>query len=72
MITKDNLVKGGRYNWRGQNERLVYMGRHIYRDDHRPWYQFALVESPSEIWCEVLETDFQHFEETAQPEGAQS
>ena len=48
---------GGRYNWRGQTERLVYVGR------SGVWYQFAKVESHA-VWCEVLEIDLVNIEES--------
>jgi len=53
-----NLKTGGFYNWKGQPERLVYLGR------SRGWHQFSKVDSPERIWCEVLETDLAYFEET--------
>lgn len=55
---------GGRYNWRGQSERLAYMGVRHYPGDRRNWHQFEKVEEPGVVWCEVLDTDLVHFEET--------
>lgn len=63
MVGKD-LVRGERYNWIGQPERLVYMGTKHYPGDRRTWFQFALIEKPHEVWCEVLEEDLQSFEKT--------
>lgn len=57
MVGKD-LVRGEHYNWVHQPERLVYLGK------SRSWYQFALIEKPHEVWCEVLEEDIQSFEKT--------
>ena len=57
-----NLVIGGKYNWRHQKERLVYRG--VALSNGCWWYQFALVDSPSVVWCEVREADLKHFEET--------
>ena len=54
------LEKGKRYNWVGQKERLVYLGR------HRSWHQFALVGT-TDVWCEVLESDMHMLEETKDP-----
>lgn len=54
------LVIGGRYNWKNQGDRLVYMGK------ERSWHQFALVAQPRKIWCEVLDADLHMLEETAQ------
>jgi hypothetical protein len=57
-VTKDNLVRGGKYNWKWQPERLVYL-RQV-----GAWYQFALTSNPEKIWCEVLAEDLEMFEET--------
>lgn len=51
---------GDRYNWKNQPERLVYMGR------NGVWHQFAKVESPEEVWCEVLTSDLHMLEPTPQ------
>jgi hypothetical protein len=56
-----NLVIGGKYNWRYQKERLVYLGK---EHSNGWWHQFALVDSPSVVWCEVRESDLASFEET--------
>jgi hypothetical protein len=56
--------RGGRYNWRGQPERLTYIGTKHYPGDRRTWYQFELVDKPGKVWCEVLESDLECFEET--------
>ena len=41
---------GGKYKWKGQSERLVYIG---YNYDGGWWHQFALAQSPDVVWCEV-------------------
>ncbi len=56
---------GGKYNWIGQSERLIFLGR--YYSVNRYWNQFAKVESPSEVWCEVLDIDLHMIEETIEP-----
>lgn len=53
---------GGKYNWMGQPERLVYLGEYIGRDGH--WHQFAKVDEPNKVWCEVVRADLSRFEET--------
>jgi len=58
------LTRGGKYNWKNQSERLIYLGRRHYPNDRRFWYQFAKVEQPDVVWCEVLESDLAFFEET--------
>jgi hypothetical protein len=57
-----NFKIGGKYNWKGQPERLVYMGRNWSGNGY--WNQFAKVEYPTIVWCEVLDADLKHFEET--------
>lgn len=54
------MIIGGRYNWKNQKERLYYIGR------SGVWHQFVKVESPSIVWCEVLEEDLHMLEETIQ------
>lgn len=62
-----NLVKGGKYNWKNQPERLVYLGK------KGSWHQFAKIEYPdtdpeqgypNQVWCEVLDGDLHMLEET--------
>ena len=55
-VTKDNIKVEGRYNWKYQPERLIYMGKVGH------WHQFAKVESPSKVWCEVIDNDLKMFE----------
>ena len=52
------FVIGGKYNWVNQPERLVYIGKNGY------WHQFAKIESPTTVWCEVTSSDLSCFEET--------
>lgn len=53
---------GGRYNWIGQQERLVYIGRKWSGNGY--WNQFAKVEYPEIVWCEVLDSDLKMIEKT--------
>ena len=65
-MTKTEMKLGGRYNWKGQPERLVYVG---FIRDHLTcpgWFQFAPVDNPNDIWCEVREADLGMLEETKQ------
>lgn len=64
ILTATTLKVGGKYNWRNQPERLIYMGRQVYRGDYRFWHQFAKVDEPDAVWCEVLAEDLSSFEET--------
>jgi len=61
------MVKGGRYNWKYQKERLVYLGRN--RSGNGFWHQFAKVEVPTVVWCEVVDADLHMIEKTPQPVG---
>lgn len=59
MIAADMKYKG-RYNWRSQPERLVYIGK------KGNWHQFIKVGSLSGgVWCEILDEDLHMIEETA-------
>lgn len=53
---------GGRYNWKNQSERLVYMGHHWSGNGY--WHQFSKVNEPGKVWCEVLTSDLHMLEET--------
>ena len=64
--TKDNMLIGGHYNWQGQPERLVYLGRNFSGRGY--WHQFALVEQPHLVWSEVLDSELHMLEVSAQPE----
>lgn len=57
------MIIGGKYNWYGQKERLVYLGK------GGSWNQFAKIESPDVVWCEVLDRDLHMLEETKGPKG---
>lgn len=57
---------GGKYNWKGQPERLVYLGIKHYPDNGF-WFQFAKVDEPDKVWSEVREADLAMFEETVEP-----
>ena len=60
---KPHMKIGGRYNWRGQEERLVYLGKNWSGNGY--WHQFALTSNPDEVWCETLDFELESFEETS-------
>lgn len=53
---------GHRYNWKGQPERLVYLGKNWSGNGY--WHQFAKVGSEPEVWCEVQDSDLHMIEKT--------
>lgn len=53
---------GGRYNWKDQSERLVYMGRNWSSSGY--WHQFSKVDEPGAVWCEVQDDQLSSFEAT--------
>jgi len=65
-MSKDNndikLVRGGKYNFKHQPERLKYIGL------ERNWHQFELVGKQG-VWCELLDTDLHMIEETKDNNG---
>jgi hypothetical protein len=42
------LELNGKYNFKNQPERLVYLGKNFSGNGY--WHQFAKVESPCEVW----------------------
>lgn len=61
-LTVEALKLGGRYNWKNQEERLVYIGMCEPKDGR--WHQFEEVYNPGEVWCQVLDSDLHKLEET--------
>lgn len=59
---RSSMHVGGKYNWKGQPERLIYIGHNYSGNGY--WHQFAKVESPEVIWCEVLTSDLDKIELT--------
>lgn len=60
-----DLKVGNRYNWINQAERLVYMG--LCEPRNGRWHQFAKVDTPNVVWCEVHPSDLHRIEETLPP-----
>lgn len=56
------MIKGDRYNWKNQPERLIYLGKNWSGNGY--WHQFALVACPNKVWCEVTESQLDGFERT--------
>lgn len=68
---RDNARKkamkiGGKYNWIGQRERLVYIGKNWSGNGY--WHQFEKVDELGTVWCEVLDVDLHMIEETPNAE----
>ena len=59
-MTEQDLIRGEKYNWKSQPERLVYIGK----DWTGQWHRFGKVETPHLIWCEVLSGDLPMMERT--------
>lgn len=57
-MTSAGMKVGGRYNWKYQKERLIYVGK------ERCWHRFKMVGDPRPVWCEVLDEDLHMIEET--------
>lgn len=64
-IGAGTMQVGGRYKWKHQDERLVYLG--VEWSGDRFWHQFALVIDPGEVWCEVPSSDLHLFELDTRP-----
>jgi hypothetical protein len=63
-----NFKIGGKYNWIGQLERLVYLGHNWSGNGY--WHQFEKVDAPGKVWCEVQTADLCRFEETVTLESS--
>lgn len=61
-VTELKMKIGGRYNWKGQPERLIFLGRNWSGNGY--WNQFARVDLQEKVWCEVLDSDLDMFEES--------
>jgi len=57
-LKPSDLVRGGEYNWRYQNDKLIYLGK------KGSWHQFKKIGDPRPVWCEVLDDDIASFEVT--------
>lgn len=57
-LKPSDLVVGGNYNWRYQNDKLIYLGK------KGAWHQFKKIGDSRPVWCEVLDEDICCFEET--------
>lgn len=58
------MIIGEKYNWRNQPERLVYLGHNFSGNGY--WHQFAKVDEPEIVWCEVLTSDLPMLEPTVE------
>jgi hypothetical protein len=63
-LVPQDLKVCGRYNWRDQPERLMYLGVHHDHSFCRGWYQFAKMDNPQEVWCEVRAEELKRLEES--------
>lgn len=69
-LTPAAMKHGGRYNWKGQPDRLIYLGRNWSGNGY--WHQFKKIGDPREVWCEVVDADLPGLEETSEPADHQS
>jgi len=59
---RTQMKVGGKYNWKGQKERLVYLGYQWSGNGY--WHQFEKVGEPGKVWCKVLDSDLTMIEKT--------
>ena len=62
MLTTLSMAPGLRCNWKGQPERLIYLGHNWSGNGY--WHQFAKIEDPTRVWCEILDSELHMLEET--------
>jgi hypothetical protein len=53
---------GGKYNWKYQPEKLIYLGYNWSGNGY--WHQFAKVDSPDKVWSECRPSELHMIEET--------
>lgn len=56
------LENGKKYNWKNQEERLIYIGNNWSGNGF--WHQFEKIDEPGIVWCEVQDSDLANIEET--------
>lgn len=61
------MKAGGRYNWKYQPDRLIYLGRNWSGNNY--WHQFKKIGDPRDVWCEVLDSDLHMLEETKEDQA---
>ena len=61
QLEAESLEIGGRYNFKLQPERLVYVGK------KSAWHQFTRIGYDAFIWCELLGPEICLLEETVDP-----
>lgn len=53
------MERGEHWNWKHDPKtKLIYLGK------KGSWHQFAKVNKPHEVWCEVLDEDLRMLEKT--------
>ena len=57
-----DLYTGQKYNFKNQQERLVYLGFNFSGNGY--WHQFAKVDDPGVVWSELQESDLHMIELT--------
>lgn len=58
-----NINKGAKWHWKHDPKtKLIYLG--LNHSGKGRWHQFAKVEFPEIVWCEVLTEDLRLMEET--------
>ena len=63
QLTRETMKIGGHYNWKGQPDRLIYLGYNWSGNGY--WHQFEKVDERGVVWCEVLDSDLEMIEETS-------
>lgn len=66
----NSMVVGGRYNFRNQPERLIYLGKNWSGNGY--WHQFKKIDDHRLVWCEITDSDLHMIEETVEARGVKS
>jgi len=66
-MTGNNFKIGDNCNWKNQPERLIYLGFNYSGNGY--WHQFAKIDNPKVVWCEVLPEDLKMLEISIEKEA---
>lgn len=58
LLTSETIKRCGRYNFKGQPERLIYLRK------VDGWHQFKRIDCTREVWCELTDAGLHMLEET--------
>lgn len=61
-LTPETMKRGGRYNFKNQQDRLIYLGRNWSGNGF--WHQFRKIGDLRKVWAEVRDDELDLLEES--------